>query len=79
MNVIATDMEVTVKVANVYGNQVIYPVCAKAKIFADIAGTKTLTKQAINKIMALGYTVKLDKAPTLEEALGMFSPGGALA
>ena len=77
-NVVATDMDVIVKITTVYGNQQIYPVCAKAKIFADIAGTKTLTKQAITKMMALGYTVKLQTAPSLQEALGMFAPGGAL-
>ena len=78
-NVVAMDMDVVVKIATVYGNQQIYPVCAKAKLFADIAGTKTLTKQAILKIQALGYTVKLQTAPSLEEALGFFTPGGALA
>jgi hypothetical protein len=54
-------------------------VCDNAKLFAEIAGTKTLTKQAIQKIMALGVTVELDKTPSLEEALGMFTGQGALA
>lgn len=71
-------MECIVRIANVYGVQQIYPVCSNAKLLAELAGTKTLTKQAITKIMALGYTVKLDKQPSLEEALGMFAPGGAL-
>lgn len=72
-------MKVVIKIANNYGNQVIYPVCDNAKLFADIAGTKTLTKQVITKIMALGYQVELDKQPSLEQALGFFSEGGALA
>lgn len=50
-------MNITVEIKNVYGNNTIYPVCAKAKLFADIAGTKTLTFTAIHKIKALGFEV----------------------
>jgi hypothetical protein len=72
-------MKIIIAIKTVYGNQSIYPVCDNAKLFAEIAGTKTLTKQAIQKIMALGVTVELDKTPSLEEALGMFTGQGALA
>lgn len=50
-------MNITVEIKNVYGNTTIYPVCAKAKLFADIAGTKTLTFAAIHKIKFLGFEV----------------------
>ena len=72
-------MKIVVKIANNYGNQVIYPICANAKLFADIAGTKTLTKQVITKIMALGYAVELEQQPSLEQAMGWFAEGGVLA
>lgn len=50
-------MEIKVQLRNQYGNRVCVPFCEKAKIFADIAGTKTLSITAINGIKALGYTV----------------------
>ena len=50
-------MEIIVKIETVYGNEVIRPVCEKAKLFASIAGTKTLTRAAINYIKQLGYSV----------------------
>ena len=42
--------EIIVEIKSVYGNEVIYPVCEHAKLFAELAGTKTLTKQAVNVI-----------------------------
>ena len=50
-------MSITIAIKNVYGNQTIYPVCEKAKIFAALAGTKTLTVQAIAQIKLLGYAI----------------------
>ena len=43
---------------NVYGNELIYPVCQRAKIFAILTGQKTLSTGAINKVKQLGYSVK---------------------
>jgi hypothetical protein len=51
--------EITVEVRNVYGVVKYYPICERAKLFASIAGTVTLTPQALNQIQALGYTIKL--------------------
>lgn len=50
-------MNITVEIKNVYGNNTVYPVCNTAKIFADIAGTKTLTFETIQSIKALGFKV----------------------
>ena len=50
---------VTVKIRNVYGEDKIYPVSDKAKLFANIAGTKTLTDYTIAKIKELGYTINV--------------------
>ena len=50
-------MEIIVKVKNVYGQEKVYPICEKAKTFARIAGTKTLTTETIGLIKSLGYTL----------------------
>lgn len=50
-------MEIKVKLKNVYGQDLVYPVCSKAKVFAQIAGTTTLTPETLSKIMFLGYEV----------------------
>jgi len=57
-------MIIAVEIKTVYGNEAIYPVCNRSKLFAEIAGTKTLTRDVINKIKALGYEIQV-KTPTL--------------
>ena len=52
-------MEISVKIRNAYGRDIIDPVCDKAKLFAEIAGTKTLTAEAIYKIIALGVRLNI--------------------
>lgn len=51
------DMEITVMRKNVYGNDLIYPVCDKAECLTMLAGTKTFTPYQIQIIKALGYKV----------------------
>jgi hypothetical protein len=55
----AVGAEIFVTIKNVYGNEQIYPVCVNAEIFAQIAGTKTLTKQTINLIKDLGFNIQV--------------------
>ena len=50
-------MNITVEIREVYGQSKIYPVCDKAKIFADIAGTTTLLPRDIQRIQVLGFEV----------------------
>ena len=50
-------MNITVEIREVYGQSKIYPVCDKAKVFADIAGTTTLLPRDIQRIQVLGYEV----------------------
>jgi len=50
-------MKITVIIKNVYGNEVVYPVCEQAKLFARLAGTKTLTLESLSLITALGYEI----------------------
>jgi hypothetical protein len=52
-------MNITVKVKNVYGQDRIYPICSKAKLFTRLTNTKTLSTWDINKIKELGYTVNV--------------------
>lgn len=49
--------QVTIEIKQVYGNETIYPVCDNAKLFATIAGTKTLTRASLQCIKALGYEI----------------------
>lgn len=51
-------MEIEVEVKNVYGNEMIYPVCEKAKLFCDLAGQKTFTAKTLRIVSLLGYEVK---------------------
>lgn len=50
-------MNITIQIKNVYGNQTIYPACEKSRIFAALAGTKTLTIEAIARIRLLGFNI----------------------
>jgi copper chaperone CopZ len=55
-------MIVQVQIKNVYGNELIYPVNDVAVNFARIAGTKTLTREVIAHIKALGVKVEVVQA-----------------
>jgi histone H3/H4 len=57
-------MVIQVRIQNVYGNETIYPVCAKAQTFAAMVGQKTLTRRDIKYIKDLGYTVEVKAEPT---------------
>lgn len=50
-------MQIVVEVKSVYGEDKVYPVCDKAKLFAEMLGTKTLTHSALIYIERLGYEI----------------------
>ena len=52
-------MNINVTMKNVYGNDIIYPACETSRIFAQMAGQKTLTMRTIMLIKQLGYTVRV--------------------
>lgn len=54
-------LAITVNIRNVYGNEAIYPVCPKGMLFAKLAGTKTLTRAALETIKALGYRIDVQQ------------------
>jgi hypothetical protein len=45
----------------VYGNKTVYPVCDKAKIFAQLAGHSTLTSMTLDCIRRLGYLIEVEQ------------------
>ena len=51
--------EIRVVVKNVYGTDKVYPYCMKARNFAEIAGTKTLTRDTLRLVQLLGYQVRV--------------------
>jgi hypothetical protein len=54
-------MNITVTIKDQYGCRAVHPVCETAKLFAQLAGTKTLTNQALSTIAALGYAVLVEQ------------------
>jgi hypothetical protein len=55
---------ITVEIRSNFGTEAIYPACETSRKFAEMLGTKTLTRRAIGQIRDLGYTVEV-KTPTL--------------
>ena len=51
-------MKITIEIKTQYGQTVAHPVCCKSKLFARIAGTKTLTLETLKSIKALGYEIE---------------------
>ena len=54
-----------VTVAENYGQTTVYPACKRSRVFAEIAGTKSLTEATRNAIKKLGYVFTIAK-PTIE-------------
>ena len=55
------DLAITVRVRTIYGNRTVYPVCDKAKIFAQLAGHSTLTSATLDGIRRLGYLIEVQQ------------------
>ena len=49
---------ITIEIKSQYGQTVAHPICCKAKLFAKIAGTKTLTMETLKNVRALGYEIE---------------------
>lgn len=52
-------MKIQVYIKNVYGNELIYPVCDKAQCFAKLKSQKTLTSYDISIIKQLGFEIEV--------------------
>ena len=57
-------MNIEVEVKNIYGREVIYPLCPTGKLLAELSDMKTFTPKTINVIKQLGYTITV-KQPTI--------------
>ena len=62
-------MKIVVEFKSKYGNTLCYPVDDNAKRFASIAGTRTLTPEAIRQIQALGFELEVRPTNFLQEIL----------
>ena len=52
-------MKIKIKITENYNKEAIYPACQDAQTFADIAGTKTLTRSTLKSIQSLGYEIDI--------------------
>lgn len=59
-----TNQTIIVEARNNYGSQVFYPVNECAQVFANIAGTKTLSLDTIRQAKRLGFSVEV-KQPVI--------------
>lgn len=59
---------VKIEVRTVYGNTTIYPVNDSAKLFAEIAGTKTLTNKTLALAERLGFNIVEVNKPAYKPA-----------
>lgn len=54
-------MKITIRIDKNYGIETAYPVCERAQLFARIAGTKTLTRNTLRDVAALGYEIEVQQ------------------
>jgi len=54
-------MIITIKIEKNYGIETAYPSCDQSKLLARLAGTKTLTRHALDTIAALGYQIQIEQ------------------
>lgn len=60
LQIVSTALNVLkVKIGNQYGQRVIHPACEKSNLFCDLLQCKTFTQRQIDKLKALGYTLKV--------------------
>ena len=45
-------------IKNVYGKELVYPVCSHAKYLASFKGTKTFNDHDLTKLKEMGYTFR---------------------
>jgi len=50
-------MRITIKIRSAYGNLFFDPACDSARTFCRMLNTKTLTRDALSHISALGYAI----------------------
>jgi len=58
------DELIILKVKNVYGKNLVYPVCQKSRAFAHLVGKKTLSPQDLIDISFLEFRIDFNNIPT---------------
>jgi len=58
-------MKIIIRTKSVYGIVQAYPACPVSRLFADLTGTKTLTREALNTIKKLGFAIE-QQAQTMD-------------
>jgi hypothetical protein len=53
-------MLIRIKIRSAYGNLLFDPACDSAKTFCAMLNTKTLTRDALSHISALGYVIRAE-------------------
>lgn len=58
----ANDMTriIRVKIRQVYGKDMVYPVCNEGKLLCKLAGTTTITGQMISILQSLDYKLEIE-------------------
>jgi len=54
-------MKITIRIEKNYGIETAYPSCDQSRLLAKLAGTKTLTRHALDTIAALGYAIEIEQ------------------
>ena len=52
---------ITVRIKQVYGKTMYYPVCEPAQLFAKLVGQETLTPRDLRLIEGLGYKLDVEQ------------------
>lgn len=55
-------MIITIRIEKNYGIETAYPACNQSRLLAKLAGTKTLTRHALDTIAALGYEIQIEQS-----------------
>lgn len=55
-------MKITIRIEKNYGIETAYPACDQSRLLAKLAGTKTLTRHALDTIAALGYEIQIEQS-----------------
>lgn len=63
-------MQIKIKAVKQYGAWVYYPVCGRAGLFAQIAGTRTLTANVLTLIKEMGVDIEVQhETPAIHAGL----------
>ena len=54
------DLEIIVKLKNVYGNELVYPANDRAEMFLNLTGKKTFSRTELEILKKVGYAVKFE-------------------